>query len=264
MRNIDILCVERERAHLLKEILSKAPGKGHAALQQCQNGKGLDMNDAEKRSIEISERTTMEKTQKDERLKEIKELVVSFCEEYLNEEMKVYILRLCDTLGRKRKISITRGKKEIWAASIIYVIARLNFLFDTENELFLSADTICDFFGVKKSTIGNKATQIEKACNLGIGAEGFCSPEISDAFTFVELPNGLIMPKSMLPKPGFVVELADEKEELKEYMAEQKRLKERKAAEKKERRTEINRKIAEDKKKKKEDQDKQLTMFDGC
>jgi len=265
MRNIDIFCVERERAHLLKEILSKAPGKGHAALQQCQNGKGLDMNDAEKRSIEISERTTMEKTQKDERLKEIKELVVSFCEEYLNEEMKVYILRLCDTLGRKRKISITRGKKEIWAASIIYVIARLNFLFDTENELFLSADTICDFFGVKKSTIGNKATQIEKACNLGIGAEGFCNPEISDALTFVELPNGLIIPKSMLPKSEVVVEFADEKEEeeFQKYMVEQKRLKEREAVEKKARRVE-NRKIAEDKKKKKEDQDKQLTMFDGC
>ena len=207
----------------------------------------------------------MEKAQRDERLKEIKELVVSFCEEYLNEEMKVYILRLCDTLGRKRKISITRGKKEIWAASIIYVIARLNFLFDSKNELFLSADTICDFFGTKKSTVGNKATQIEKACNLGIGAEGFCSPEISDALTFVELPNGLIIPKSMLPKTEVVVELADEKEEeeLQKYMAEQKCLKEREAVEKKARRAQINRKIAEDKKRKKKDQDKQLSLFDG-
>jgi len=207
----------------------------------------------------------MEKAKKDERLKEIKELAGSFCIEHLNEELQNHVLKLCDKLGRKRMISITRGKKEIWAASIIYVIARLNFLFDTANELFLSADTICDFFGVKKSTIGNKATQIEKACNLGIGAEGFCSPEISDAFTFVELPNGLIVPKSMLPKLGFVVELADEKEEeeLKEHVAEQKRHKERKAAEKKERRAEINRKIAKDKKRKEKEQDRQLNLFDG-
>ena len=207
----------------------------------------------------------MEKSKKDERLKEIKELVFSLCDEYLNEELKVYILRLCDTLGRKRKISITRGKKEIWAASIIYVIARLNFLFDTENELFLSVDTICDFFGVKKSTIGNKATQIEKTCNLGIGAEGFCSPEISDALTFVELPNGLIIPKSMLPKPRIMVEFADEKEEeeFQKYMAERQHLKEREAAEKKARRTEINRNIAEDKKKKKKEQDKQISLFEA-
>ncbi|MBW1911477.1 MAG: hypothetical protein JRJ11_18370, partial [Deltaproteobacteria bacterium] len=156
-------------------------------------------------------------------------------------------------------------KKEIWAASIIYVIARLNFLFDSENELFLSADTICDFFGTKKSTVGNKATQIEKACSLGIGAEGFCSPEISDSVTLVELSNGLIIPKSMLPDFEIVYELADEEEsrEMEKFIAEQERLKEREAAEKKERRTEINRKIAEAKKKKKKEQDKQISLFDG-
>jgi len=209
--------------------------------------------------------TTMEKAKKDERLKEIKELVGYFSVEHLNEELQSYALKLCDTLGRKRKISITSGKKEIWAASIIYVIARLNFLFDSENELFLSANTICNFFGTRKSTIGSKATQIEKACKLGFGAEGFCSPEISDAMTLVELPSGLVVPKSMLPKPNIIVEFADEKEEeeFQKYMADQQRLKEQKAAEKKARRTEINRKIAEDKKKKKKEQDRQLSLFDG-
>jgi len=203
----------------------------------------------------------MEKSAKDERLKEIEALVVSFCVEHLNEDLQGYALRLCDTLGRKRKISIIRGKREIWAASIIYVIARLNFLFDPENELFLSADTICDFFGTKKSTIGNKATQIENACNLGMGAQGYCSPEISDALTLVELPNGLVIPKSMMPKPEIVVEFADEKEEreFQEYMAEQKRLKERKTAEEMARRAENNRKIVRDKRK---EQDGQLSLFD--
>jgi hypothetical protein len=206
----------------------------------------------------------MAKAEKDERLKEIKELVLAFCEEHLNEELAGYALKLCDMLDRKRKISITRGRKEIWVASIIYVIARLNFLFDPENELFLSADTICDYFGTKKSTVGNKATQIERACDIGLGAEGFCSPEISDALTLVELPNGLIIPKSMLPKPEIVVEFADEKEEeeFQKYMAEQQRIKEQEAAEKKARRAEINRKIAKDKKKKKKEKDNQLGLFD--
>ena len=200
---------------------------------------------------------------KKQRLEEIKELVMAFCEEHLDEELYGYALELCEMLGRKRKISITRGKKEIWAASIIYVIARLNFLFDPENEFFLSADTICDFFGTKKSTVGNKATQIEKACNLGLGAEGLCSPEISDALTLFELPNGLVIPKSMLSNLDIVYEVANEEEtkELEKFMAEQQRLKEREAAEKKARRAEINRKIAQDKKKKKKEQDKQLKLF---
>jgi len=206
----------------------------------------------------------MTKTEKKQRLAEVKELVLGFCDKHLNEELAGYTLKLCEMLERKRKISINRGSKEIWAASIVYVIARLNFLFDSENELFLTADTICDYFGTKKSTIGSKATYIENACNLGLGAEGFCSPKISDSLTLVELPNGLVIPKSMLPEFSFVVEAANDEEtkELEEFMAEQQQLKERKIAEKRARRAEINLKIAEDKKKKKKENDKQLALFD--
>jgi len=201
---------------------------------------------------------------KKQRLEEIKGLILAFCKEHLNEELAGYALKLCESLGRKRKISITRGQKEIWAAAIVYVIARLNFLFDMENEFFLSADTICDFFGTKKSTIGNKASQIEKVCNLGLGAEGFCSPDITDALTLVELPNGLVVPKDMLPEFDIVYELADDEDtkEIEQFMDERRRLQERKAAEKKARRVEINRKIAEEKKKKKKENDKQLSLFD--
>ncbi|MGM0383517.1 MAG: DUF6398 domain-containing protein [Thermodesulfobacteriota bacterium] len=207
----------------------------------------------------------MMKVEKAKRLNEINQLVLDFCEEHLNEELADYVLKLCETLGRKRKISINRGSKEIWAAAIVYVIARLNFLFDSESEFCLTADTICDYFGTKKSTIGSKATYIENVCNIGLGAEGFCSPEISDSLTLVELPNGLVMPKSMVPRLGFVVEAAsnEETKELEEFMAEQQQFKERKIAEKKARRAEINRKIAEDKKKKKKENDKQLALFDS-
>ncbi len=137
------------------------------------------------------------KTDKTIRLNELKELINNFCEKHLNEEFKGYAQKLCETLGRKRKIDIIRGKKEIWAASILYVIARLNFLFDKENKNNLTADIIVDFFEVKKSTIGTKATQIEKACNLGLGAEGYCTSEITDSFTYYKTPEGFILPKSM-------------------------------------------------------------------
>ena len=194
--------------------------------------------------------------EKIERLNEIKELARGFCEGRLNEELTGYVLKLCDTLGRKRKISITRGRAEIWAASIIHVIARLNFLFDRESDFFLSADMICDFFGTKKSTVGNKATQIEKICKLGWGSEGYCSPDITDAMTLLELPNGLVIPKNMMSGFDLVYELADEEEskEIEEYVAKQRPIKEQKLAEKKARR--------EEKKKQKMKDDKQLGLFD--
>jgi hypothetical protein len=200
--------------------------------------------------------------EKAERVKEIKELVRAFCDRHLNEELAGYALKLCDTLGRKRILDVTRGRKEIWAAAIVYVIARLNFLFDRENDYFITAEALCHFFGTKKSTVGNKATQIEKACNLGIGAEGFCSPDISDMLTLVELPGGFVIPKSMLSDLDMVYEKADEKEpgEIKKSLEARQRIKERKAPEKKAQRANNKRKNSEDKKKK--EQEKQLGLFD--
>lgn len=200
---------------------------------------------------------------KEERLIEIREVIHGFCEEYLNAELESYAIKLCDNLGRKREINIYRGKIEIWAASIIYAIARLNFLFDKESEKFITADTICDFFDTKKSTIGNKATEIAKACNLTIGAEGYCSKYLTDTFTYYQTPEGFIIPKSMIEDRELVIEVATEKEtaEIENYVKNLQKIEEQKEKEKKERKIETNRKIAEQKKKNNIDKN-QLSLFD--
>jgi len=187
--------------------------------------------------------------EKKQRLEQMKTLVKGFCETHLNKELTGYALNLCETLGRKRKIPITRGKIEIWAAAVVYVIARLNFLFDSDNPFYLTSDTVCDFFETKKSTISAKASKIEKICGLTMGAVGFCSPDITDAFTVFELPSGIVIPKSMLPNFPFSIEMAsdDESEEIERLLAE----KEKAAAQDRQKR-----KAAEKKK-----DDKQLSLF---
>ena len=70
----------------------------------------------------------------------------------------------------------------------MYVIARVN---------FLTSDIICDFFGTKKTTTGNKATSIETTFNIGIGDEHYCTREIIESFSFVEMPGGFIVPETM-------------------------------------------------------------------
>ena len=200
---------------------------------------------------------------KKERVIEIKTMLNSFCETYLNEELEGYTIRLCDELSRKRKINILRGKKEIWAASIIYIISRLNFLFDKGNENYITVDIICDFFNTNKSTIYNKATQIERVCNLTIGAEGYCSKEITDSFTFYQNPEGFIIPKSMIGDREIIIEFVEdeEAEEIERFAENPRSIKEQKAKEKKERRVEINRQIAEKKKNKNRNKN-QLNLFD--
>jgi hypothetical protein len=107
-------------------------------------------------------------------------------------------LKLCEKIGRMRKLSIQRGRQEIWAAAIVYAIARINFLFDPTNQVYLTADEICDFFSTKKSTVGNKAGQILKTCDVWIGDPEFSNPEIAEMFTFHETPEGFIIPASLL------------------------------------------------------------------
>ena len=195
---------------------------------------------------------------KKEKTKEVTELVESFCKLYLTGELTACALRLCDKLGRIRKLDIARGKKEIWAASIVYVIARVNFLFDKANDDFLTSEIICDFFNTKKTTTGNKATTIEKTLNIGIGDTNYCTTEIIESFSFVETPDGFILPQKMANDMvrNIVISTANEEEsrEINEFMAEKRRQKEEAEQTKRERRAEINREIAEKKRKKKEEE----------
>ena len=143
----------------------------------------------------------------------------------------------------------------------------MNFLFDKDNEHFLEADTICDHFETKKSTIGSRATQIEKMCKLGLGAKGFCSPDITDSFTFYQTPEGVIIPKKLLLDDREIVyEIleGEEAEELKRVIEEKQKEQERIASEKRERRKEINQRIAQDRRRKKEEEDRRLQpgLFD--
>ena len=149
----------------------------------------------------------MAKTEeKEKRVADIQELIEGFCSEYLDSEYKKFSVNLLKKLSRKKTYSITRGKKEIWASSVIYVIARLNFLFDRDNDLFLTADQICDHFGTKKKTVSSKATEIEKAVNIQMGEKDFCHSEIHDSLTLVELSNGMIVTRAQAKMMGVIVD----------------------------------------------------------
>ncbi len=196
-------------------------------------------------------------------MNEIKELVRSYCEKHLNDELMGYALKLCDTLGRKKKIDISRGRKEIWAASVIYAIARLNFLFDKENPNYITTDTICNYFNTKKSTVGSKATKIEEACNLTIGTEGYCGKHITDTLTFYQTPEGFVIPKSMIGDRELVVEVMD-KEESKEFeklIENERKVREQEVIKKREERAEKKRQIAEEKRKNRDYEKRQLNLF---
>lgn len=143
-------------------------------------------------------------TRKEERVHEVRILLQDFGKAKLPPEIANYVLTLWDMIVRKQNYVITGGKSEVWASAVMYVIARLNFLFDRSSPHYLPPDEICGFFATKKSTIAAKASDIEKACRIRMGQEGLCNAEISDSLTLVKLANGLVLSKKMAREMGIM------------------------------------------------------------
>jgi hypothetical protein len=143
---------------------------------------------------------------KQARIDEVKTLLADFSKQHLASAPDVagYIEKLWDQIGRKRSYVITGGTKEVWASAVVYVIARLNFLFDKASPNYLTADTICGHFATKKGTVSARAAEIEKACRIRVGHEGLCRSEISDELSFVKLANGMVLPKRMAKEMGIL------------------------------------------------------------
>lgn len=145
-----------------------------------------------------------EKEKRQKRIYEVTALLEDFCKSYLSPELSEYVFKLWEQLGRKRTYPIIGGRKENWASAVIYVIARLNFLFDRGNKYHITPDTICEFFRTNKNTVSSKATDIEKACKIRMGQEGLCSQDISDTLSFVQLSNGIILSKRQAKNMGLL------------------------------------------------------------
>ena len=124
----------------------------------------------------------------------IKKLIEEFGLRHLSPEYITFAFNLCDKISITPGLDILRGKKTIWAASIVHTIARLNLLFDAGSELVLTPALICAQFKTNKSTVSNRASLIQKICAIEPGTKGYCRQEIVDAVTFVETVDGLSLP----------------------------------------------------------------------
>lgn len=89
-----------------------------------------------------------------------------FCQERLTDEYAVLCRKLAASLSRKRPSPLLTGHVETWAAGIAYTIAKLNFLFDQSNDLYISAADVAAAFGVAASTATGKCSAIRQALHI--------------------------------------------------------------------------------------------------
>jgi len=145
----------------------------------------------------------MSKEKLKERVDKITELATSFCAQKLNEEYFEIIEKVIGKLSRKRPSPLLKGKEEIWAAGIVHAIGHVNFLYDRSFEPFITFDELNDYFGTKKSSVGNKAAEIRKMFKMNrLTNFDFMTAGRKDDHPIYNsvMVNGFIVPISSLPE----------------------------------------------------------------
>jgi hypothetical protein len=133
------------------------------------------------------------------------EAVTSFCRKRLDEDYAVLCVKLIEKMARKRVVPFISGRPEIWSAAVVYAIGSINFLFDKSFEPYIPAAEICEDFGVKNSSVTQKAKIIRDMFGLNYYDPDFSTKNMqkNNPFNDMAIVDGFVVPKSMLTKGLF-------------------------------------------------------------
>ena len=142
---------------------------------------------------------------------EIVVLTDKFCNERLNDEYRQLVREATAALCRKRPSPLAKGRIDIWACGIVLAVGSVNFLHDRSEDPHVSSSEVCDAFGVKQSTAGNKSRTIRDALDMGQFDPNWCLPSRLDKHPLAWLiqVNGLMVDARYAPRE--VQEIAFEK-----------------------------------------------------
>jgi len=123
------------------------------------------------------------------------------CAEHLDAVYADLCRRLVGKLARKRPSPLTRGDLTIWAASVIYCLGQVNFIFDPSQSPHASADELSAWLGVKKSTMANKARMIRESAGVSDFNAEFLRPDVMESVGLVWLVqvDGMVVDARHLP-----------------------------------------------------------------
>lgn len=145
----------------------------------------------------------MSKEKLKKRVDRITELATGFCIEKLNEEYFDLAEKVIGKLSRKRPSPLLKGKEEIWAAGIVHAIGFVNFLYDKSFEPYITFDELNEYFGTKKSSVGNKSAEIRKMFKMNrLTNFDFMTEDRKESHPIYNtvMVDGFIVPVSSIPE----------------------------------------------------------------
>jgi hypothetical protein len=137
----------------------------------------------------------------EEKTKELIELTREFCDNFLDDEYKHLCEKLIRKMSRKHNVPFLRGRENIWAASIIHALGRINFLFDQHSKPHVSAAAISKHFKASKKYVSQKATKILDMLKIRHWDKEFSTSAVKehDPFSNLMMINGIPIVKKNLP-----------------------------------------------------------------
>jgi len=132
----------------------------------------------------------------------IVEFTDKFSKEYLNDEYALLSRYATAALCRKRPSPLVKGYINTWACAIIYALGQVNFLFDKSQEIYISANDLCEGFGIAKSTASNKSKTVRVLLRMSQMDPNWCLPSKMDSnpMVWTIMYNGLIVDARALPR----------------------------------------------------------------
>ena len=136
---------------------------------------------------------------------EIAQLIDKFCDEMIhekyNKDFKSVCHRLLEKLCRKRPSPLLGGRVHTWAAGIVYAIGAANFIFDKDQEYYMTSKELASGFGIAATTAGTKAGEIRKMFNINYFNHEWMLPKLKEKnpmLWFIQV-NGLIVDARDMP-----------------------------------------------------------------
>ena len=128
-------------------------------------------------------------------------LTDEFCSEHLNDEYGQLARQVTAAMCRKRPSPMERGRHATWACGVVYALGFVNFLFDSNNQPYMSAIDLCKEFGVSKSTGYTKSKVIRDALGMCQLDPDWCLPSLLDdnPLAWMIEVNGLLVDARMMP-----------------------------------------------------------------
>jgi len=133
---------------------------------------------------------------------EIAAITDGFCHEHLDAEYARLCGKLAARLARKRPSPLVRGDRRIWAAGIVYVVGRVNFLADPDQRPHLRTDELAGLLRVKQATMANKGQLIMDSLRIDLLDPAYCRQELLERNPLVWMleVDGLLVDARWLPE----------------------------------------------------------------